>query len=60
VDLAEQLGSVADASIDVAFSVGALEHMLDKGHVIANVFRVLRPGGRFICLTPTGHYPWYR
>jgi 2-polyprenyl-6-hydroxyphenyl methylase/3-demethylubiquinone-9 3-methyltransferase len=60
VDLAEQLGSVADASIDVAFSVGALEHMLDKGRVVGNVFRVLRPGGRFICLTPNGHYLWYR
>ena len=60
VDLAEQLGSVADASIDVVFSVGALEHMLDKGRVVANVFRVLRPGGRFICLTPNGHYLWYR
>jgi 2-polyprenyl-6-hydroxyphenyl methylase/3-demethylubiquinone-9 3-methyltransferase len=60
VDLAEQLGSVANASIDVAFSVGALEHMLDKGRVVASVFRVLRPGGRFICLTPNGYYLWYR
>jgi ubiquinone/menaquinone biosynthesis C-methylase UbiE len=59
VELAEQLDSVADASIDVAFSVGALEHMLDKGRIVANVFRVLRPGGRFICLTPNGHYLWY-
>jgi len=60
VDLAEQLGSVADASIDVIFSVGALEYMLDKGRVIANTFRVLKPGGRFICLTPNGHFLWYR
>jgi SAM-dependent methyltransferase len=60
VDLAEQLSSVADASIDVIFSVGALEHMLDKRRVIANAFRVLKPGGRFICLTPNGHYLWYR
>jgi ubiquinone/menaquinone biosynthesis C-methylase UbiE len=60
VDLAEQLGSVADASIDVAFSVGVLEHTLNKGRVLASVFRVLKPGGRFICLTPNGHCLWYR
>jgi ubiquinone/menaquinone biosynthesis C-methylase UbiE len=60
VDLAEQLSSVADASIDVIFSVGALEHTLDKRRVIATAFRVLKPGGRFICLTPNGHHLWYR
>ena len=60
VDMAERLDSVADASVDVVFSVGALEHMLDKGRVVANVFRVLKPGGRFICLTPNGQYLWYR
>jgi SAM-dependent methyltransferase len=54
VDLAEQLCSVADASIGVGFSVGALEPMLDKGRVVASVFRVLKPGGWFIGLTPNG------
>ena len=56
----EQLSSVADASIDVAFSVGTLEHILDKGRMVANAFRALRPGGRFVCFTPNGHYLWYR
>jgi ubiquinone/menaquinone biosynthesis C-methylase UbiE len=60
VDLAEQLSSVADASIDVAFSVGTLEYILDKGRMVVNAFRALRPGGRFVCLTPNGHYLWYR
>jgi len=60
VDLAEQLSSVADASIDVAFSVGTLEHIRDKERVVANAFRVLKAGGRFICSTPNSHYPWYR
>jgi ubiquinone/menaquinone biosynthesis C-methylase UbiE len=60
VDMAERLRSVADASVDVVFSVGALEHMLDKGRVLANAFRVLKPGGRFVCLTPNGRYLWYR
>jgi ubiquinone/menaquinone biosynthesis C-methylase UbiE len=60
VDTAEQLCSVADASVDVVFSVGALEHMPDQARVLANVFRVLKPGGRFVGLTPNGHYLWYR
>ena len=60
VDMAERLHSVADASVDVVFSVGALEHMLDKVRALANAFRVLKPGGRFVCLTPNGRYLWYR
>jgi 2-polyprenyl-6-hydroxyphenyl methylase/3-demethylubiquinone-9 3-methyltransferase len=60
VDKAEQLRSVPDTSVDVVFSVGALEHMLDKASVLTNVLRVLKPGGRFVCLTPNGHHPWYR
>jgi ubiquinone/menaquinone biosynthesis C-methylase UbiE len=60
VDQGEHLHSVADASMDVIFCVGALEHVLDKARMLAMVFRVLRPGGRFVCLTPNGHYLWYR
>jgi len=56
VDKGEQLGCVADASMDTVFCLGALEHMLDKSAVCRSVFRVLKPGGRFICLTPDGHY----
>jgi ubiquinone/menaquinone biosynthesis C-methylase UbiE len=60
VDQGEQLHSVADVSMDVVFCVGALEHMLDKPRVFAGVFRGLKPGGCLICLTPNGHYLWYR
>ena len=60
VDNAETLSTVADASIDVAFCVGAFEHMIDRPAVLRNVHRVLRPGGRFACLTPNGDYVWYR
>jgi 2-polyprenyl-6-hydroxyphenyl methylase/3-demethylubiquinone-9 3-methyltransferase len=58
IDLAERLDSLADASIDVTFSVGVLEHVLDKPRTLATVFRVLKPGGRFICLTPNGRCLW--
>jgi 2-polyprenyl-6-hydroxyphenyl methylase/3-demethylubiquinone-9 3-methyltransferase len=56
----ENLASVADASIDVVLCVGALEHTLDQGAAIGSVFRVLKPGGRFVCLTLNGGSLWYR
>jgi SAM-dependent methyltransferase len=60
VDNAESLSSVMDASADVVFCVGALEHMIDRRAVLRSVHRVLRPEGRFVCLTPNGDFVWYR
>ena len=57
---AQALDGIADASFDAAFCVGAFEHMPDKAAVLRSVARVLRPGGRFGCLTPNGDWPWYR
>jgi 2-polyprenyl-6-hydroxyphenyl methylase/3-demethylubiquinone-9 3-methyltransferase len=60
VDPAEELATVADRTVDVVLCVGALEHMPDQRRVLAQVRRVLRPGGRLVCLTPNGGYCWYR
>ena len=60
VDPAETLATVQDASVDVALCVGAMEHMLDPPAVLDQVHRVLRPGGRLVCLTPNGGNWWYR
>jgi cyclopropane fatty-acyl-phospholipid synthase-like methyltransferase len=60
VDKGERLDSVADASVDVVFSVGAIEHMLDQAQVFRSVYRVLRTGGRFVCITLNGGAIWYR
>jgi len=60
VDLGEQLATVADASVDVVYCVGSLEHMLDQPAVLRAAHRVLKPGGRFLGLTPNGSYLWYR
>ncbi|MFN5744918.1 MAG: class I SAM-dependent methyltransferase [Methylococcaceae bacterium] len=60
VDAAETLATVAPDSADVVLCVGAFEHMPDKRAVLGQVWRVLKPGGSFICLTPNGDHPWYR
>jgi 2-polyprenyl-3-methyl-5-hydroxy-6-metoxy-1,4-benzoquinol methylase len=59
-DDAEQLGTQAAGAADVVMCVGALEHMLNKAAAVANARRVLKPRGRFFCLTVNGGYVWYR
>lgn len=60
LDDAERLNGIAAQSVDVTICIGAFEHMLDKRAVLANVHRVLKPGGRFFCLAPDGDFVWYR
>lgn len=60
VDDAEELKGIADQSIDLAICIGAFEHMLDKPAVLASIYRVLKFGGRFFCLTPRADYVWYQ
>jgi 2-polyprenyl-6-hydroxyphenyl methylase/3-demethylubiquinone-9 3-methyltransferase len=60
VDDAEKLNGIADQSIDLAICIGAFEHMLDKRAVLASIHRVLKFGGRFICLALDADYVWYR
>lgn len=60
VDDAEELKRIADQSIDLAICIGAFEHMLDKRAVFASIYRALKFGGRFVCLTLRANYVWYR
>ncbi|MEY2441358.1 MAG: hypothetical protein QOJ46_784 [bacterium] len=60
VDPGERLATVAGGAVDAVLCVGALEHMRDKPRVLAQVRRVLRDDGTFVCLTPNGGYCWYR
>jgi SAM-dependent methyltransferase len=47
----------ADSTFDIAFSVYVLEHIARPEQFIAEVRRVLKPGGVFIALTPNRwHY----
>jgi 2-polyprenyl-6-hydroxyphenyl methylase/3-demethylubiquinone-9 3-methyltransferase len=56
---AECLSSVPDESASAVLCVGAFEHMLEPHRVLAEVRRVLEPGGAFVCLAPNGDYVWY-
>jgi SAM-dependent methyltransferase len=44
--------ALRQASVDVAMSRSVLEHVRDPLEVYAEVYRVLKPGGRFVFLTP--------
>jgi len=47
-----------DESFDAALLNEVLEHIPDDGAALAEVCRVLRPGGRLILLSPTRLYPF--
>ncbi|HEY8153465.1 MAG TPA: class I SAM-dependent methyltransferase [Myxococcota bacterium] len=64
-DLAERLSvgdlealAFPDASFDAALLNEVLEHVPDDAAALAEVARVLRPGGRLILLSPTRLYPF--
>lgn len=46
-----------DGSVDLAFANNVLEHLADPSCVLAEIERVLKPGGRFVAKTPNRtHY----
>lgn len=44
-------------TFDVVLGIWLLEHLAQPARVFAAVSRVLKPGGRFICLTPNAQHP---
>jgi ubiquinone/menaquinone biosynthesis C-methylase UbiE len=56
---ASRLTMIADASVDTCFSSNFFEHLPSKevmDEVLAEVFRVLRPGGRYVVMQPNIRY----
>jgi len=47
-----RLSGIGDASIDVAISFETIEHLAEPGYFLANLRRVLAPGGLLIISTP--------
>lgn len=44
--------AIADASVDLAYSRSVMEHVEDPARALAEIHRVLKPGGRYLFLTP--------
>lgn len=51
-----RLDSVRDASVDLVLCAGLLERGVELAAVLSVVRRVLKPGGRFVCLTLNKHF----
>jgi SAM-dependent methyltransferase len=49
-----------DASFDAVYSMGTIEHFEDPQTAVAEIFRVLRAGGRAIVGVPNRHDPFLR
>jgi SAM-dependent methyltransferase len=49
-----------DASFDAIYSMGTIEHFDETEHAIAEIVRVLKPGGRAIIGVPNRHDPFLR
>jgi SAM-dependent methyltransferase len=47
----------ADCSFDGVFMNEVFEHVADEGRVLAETFRVLRPGGTLILISPNRWFP---
>ena len=52
-DLSTGLGEFPDNQFDVVFSKSVLEHFYLPEQILAEAFRVLRPGGLVVSLTPS-------
>lgn len=60
IDDGEQLDTVADASLDFVIANHFLEHCMDPIRTIANLLRVLRPGGVLYMAVPDKRFTFDR
>jgi SAM-dependent methyltransferase len=57
--ISNALSSMADASVDLVLLISVLEHLDNPAEVLAQCFRVLKPGGRILINVPTWRGRWF-
>jgi len=72
LDVAASLEEIPDGSVDYAYTLNVLEHIEDDRKAISDLYRCLKPGGRFLVYVPAfqilysqmddhvGHFRRYR
>lgn len=58
-DLEAGLPFLPDASVDEVYSRHVLEHVANLPTLLRDIHRVLRPGGRHVCIVPHFSNPYY-
>tara|TARA_Y100000593_G_C4311446_1_gene338546 strand:- start:32 stop:715 length:684 start_codon:yes stop_codon:yes gene_type:complete len=53
VDIQKDKYPFPDNHFDLVFSKSVIEHLTDPGFLFDEVHRILKPGGTFVCLTPS-------
>lgn len=53
------LSLLADTSVDLVLLISVLEHLDNPADVLAQCFRVLKPGGRLLINVPTWRGRWF-
>lgn len=53
VDIQHQKYPFPDNQFDVVFSKSVIEHLRDPDYMVDEIYRILKPGGTFVCLTPS-------
>ena len=54
-DVSSETFPFEDASVDVVYHKSMIEHVADPRHLMEETYRILRPGGKLIVLTPDWH-----
>jgi ubiquinone/menaquinone biosynthesis C-methylase UbiE len=54
------LKNVKSESVNVVYFFGLIEHIINMKGFVNEIYRVLKPGGYVIGVTPNGLSPWYK
>jgi ubiquinone/menaquinone biosynthesis C-methylase UbiE len=52
-DITKQISVIKDNTFDIVFSKSVIEHLREPDHMVNEAYRILKPGGIFICMTPS-------